>query len=151
MSEPNFQRLLKLRIFWGALLSSLSIYAGLTFVLTKPEGFIEDPNRLPLFAGMFAVVSLAQLTLIPFLRQLLFWRPLGRGDITPDQLIPRFFTTSLVSWALCEAVAVFGFALYMLTYERPPALAFIAVGALAMLSLVPVKLPKHPNAAGGTW
>jgi hypothetical protein len=25
-------------------------------------------------------------------------------------------------------------------------------GALrAMLSLAPVKLPKHPNAAGGTW
>lgn len=153
MQQPDSQRLLTLRIIWGALLSSLSIYAGLTFILQPPAGFVPNEQGA-LFIGVFAAVSITQLTLIPFLRQLLFWKPLGRGDIAPDQLIQRFFTASIVSWALCEAVAVFGLTLYMLTYERPPALAFMAVGALAMLSLAPIKLPKHPSAGsggGGSW
>lgn len=144
------QQAMSLRILFGALLSSLAIYAGLTFIIKPPAGFAPDPSTANL-PFIFAIPALGMLPAIAILRQLLFWRPLKGGGIPAVQLMPRFFTVSIVSWALCESIALFGLVIHMTTFNQPAALAFIAAAALAMISLAPIKLPEPNPSAGSQW
>lgn len=144
------QQAMTLRILFGALLSSLAIYAGLTFIIKPPAGFAPDPSTANL-PFIFAIPALGILPVISILRQLLFWRPLKNGDIAAAQLMPRFFTVSITSWALCESIAIFGLVIHMTSFNQPVALAFIAAAALAMLSLAPIKLPRPNPNTGSQW
>jgi hypothetical protein len=139
-----------LRIIFGALLSSLALYAGLTFIIKPPPGFAPDPSTANL-PFIFAIPALGMLPAIAVLRQILFWRPLKDGAIPADQLMDRFRVVSITSWAMCESIAVFGLAIHMISFNQPAALAFIAASSLAMISLAPIKLPRPNPSAGSQW
>jgi hypothetical protein len=128
-------------ILWGALTSSIFIYAALTFILQAPEDHQPDElaETLPL---ILTIVAAAQAPAIIFLRKFTFWDPFKRGEIADNDLAQRFMTTSIVTWAICESVAIYGLVLYMLTYEQPKAIPFFAASFALMLIFAPTNIPE---------
>jgi F0F1-type ATP synthase membrane subunit c/vacuolar-type H+-ATPase subunit K len=146
MATPD-PKAMTLRIVWAALLSALAIYAALTFILQPPEGHTV-PDNIQTLQIAFAGIALSMGPAILIMRQILFWKPYARGEVSPEMTIPRYFTASIVSWAMCESIAIYGLVLYMLSYQRPISLAFMGASALGMLALAPLKLPEPRQPSG---
>lgn len=133
------------RILWGALLASMAIYVVIANVIVNAPGskvpipeLANAPASNPLFLGLafMAVVELAAGT---FMRARMM--PARRKtDTSPrdiDKALGRLRVAQLIGWALCEAVAINGLILTMLSHEMMFSLGFTAVGALAMVSQAP--------------
>ncbi|MEM1349274.1 MAG: hypothetical protein AAGI01_12005 [Myxococcota bacterium] len=138
MNQPAQQSpLLVTRILWAAMLMSIFLYVGLTFVLTMPEGFEAEAHTQAVFIGSFAVVSLSILGVTFVLRQVMFFRKFEKGDLTADSAPAAYQTVAIVSFAMAEAIALFGFVLHMTTYDPVAPLPFFGLGLVLLLMLYP--------------
>jgi hypothetical protein len=148
MSTERIDRHLKLsRILFAALLMSLGIYAVIAYVIVtqrSPDTPIPQPQLAtepfaqPLVLGL-GVAALVILALTPLLRAKLL-PARAFGDSAPrsvDDALNKLRAAEIVTWALCESIAVFGLILTMLSYE--PRFTYVAAGvaALAMLAYAP--------------
>jgi hypothetical protein len=136
------------RILWGALLASMAIYVVIAnvIVMNKPPGsrvpmpeLATSPASQPLFLAL-AFMSVVELGIGLFLRARMMppRRRTGespRGDT--DKALQRLRAAEIIGWAFCEAVAINGLILTMLSYETVFSFAFAGVGALAMIALAP--------------
>lgn len=108
-------------ILWGALLSSTLVYPVISFVLKAPEDFqaAEGFDVLAIAMGG-AAVSSAVMSFV--LKHLLFGKPASQGKATRQ----TWQTAHIISWAMSESVAIFGFVLFMLSYQQMYMAPFMA-------------------------
>jgi F0F1-type ATP synthase membrane subunit c/vacuolar-type H+-ATPase subunit K len=130
-----------------ALLGTLVIYAVIGVEVSHqapPKGMV-DPA---LFGGVLGAVSLVMLAIIPMLRKkaipprVLEGGPLDL-DRTPEPheltALNKLRGGSILTWALCEAIAIYGLILTLLYREPLYYVPFAVVGAGAMLAYRPTR------------
>ena len=132
-------------IIWGALVSSLSLYVGIALVIQPCGGC--PPALLAAMASVAGTTALASVVI----RVRLLVRPAhaGRLDLRQPEGAQRFLVISILTWALSESVAIYGFACFMLSGSFAVMLPFIAA-SLALFAyhaprLAPLSSP--PNMA----
>ncbi len=141
--EPKLRML---RILFVAMLLSIGIYSVIATVIVRtrdpafpipqPE-LAAAPLSQPLFFAL-AGMALVLLAATPLARmKLMPPRSYGHGGGSVSGALQRLFVAEIVSWALCEVIAVFGLVLTMLSYEPTFTYAFGAVAAVAMLAYAP--------------
>jgi hypothetical protein len=133
------------RILWGALLASMAIYVVIANVIVNAPGskvpmpeLAGAPTSQPLFLAL-AFVSVVELAMGVFLRGR-FMPVRRKTDTSPrdvDKALQRLRAAEIIGWAFCEAVAINGLILTMLSHELVFSLGFTGVGALGMLALAP--------------
>lgn len=135
------------RILWAALLASMAIYVVIANVIVNNQApgarvpmpeLATAPTSHPLFLGL-VVMGVLELSIGVFLRGR-FMPARRRTDTSPRNLaqaLQRLRVAEIIGWAFCEAVAINGLILTMLSYEPAFSLGFTAVAALGMLALAP--------------
>lgn len=127
-------------IVWGALLFSVATYLlVLVLVTADTEGFeAPDAETVPLllstfiFAGLFTAIGAL------FVRRFLFFAPFEKGKFeTRSSFDGAYFTMSIITWAMSEAVAIFGFLLAIMTYELEYFVYFAVPSVLLLLFFRP--------------
>ena len=126
-------------IIWGALLSSIFIYAGVMFIIdSQPSG---DPSMLGSIKTVFIAISCITAT-----GALMLSRRMFRDDVLQaaaaesrdkGAVLQKYFVQMLISWVLVETIAVFGLAIGFLSGDPEEGLPFIATSAILFIALLP--------------
>ena len=135
---------------WVALFASLGIYAVMVVMISAKEASRAPTTLDPtLFTAIFGVMSaLTLIVIVPVLRKARMpprdWVGSGRAldlDDNPaaavEQAVSRVRVVSIVTWALCDSVAIYGVILSMLLHDASYYAGFGAVAAAAMLVFAP--------------
>jgi hypothetical protein len=132
-------------VVWGALLALIGVYTALVTLVLKPEGTGEMTTILvPLLSGT-TVMNLV----LAFATRFFLRRSIRRSGID-SQWIGKYFGMAIVIWALSEAVAVYGFVLFMVGGSLPTFFIFAGISFVAMLLNTPALLvaKKSQNTLG---
>jgi hypothetical protein len=107
-------------IVWLALLMSVTFYAGLAvFSPFKNNTPLDEQTRMILTDALGAI-SLSIMLLITAFRRVL------------AKALP-YNTYSILRWAMCEAIAIFGLVLSLVGASLTISCAFITAGAVSLL------------------
>jgi hypothetical protein len=142
------QQLTQLRILHGALLASLAVYAVVAVVVTRgpaPPSTVKpmDPGVfVPILGGVSAAFLLV---VIPLLRRKLMpAREPFPQELEDEELdghgmaaLGKLRSASIITWALCESVAMFGLIATILYREPLYYAPFGVVSAGALLAHAP--------------
>jgi anti-sigma-K factor RskA len=119
---------------WAAALASVAACALLPIALEEPTSF--RPSQAP---GGWLVIVLAVIGLATALstwvaRLLMLERPVRRGTFDPRTRsgARRADGSSILVWALCQLVAVYGVSLYLVGGEERHLYAFLTSSALLL-------------------
>ena len=138
MSNPDENQVkgMTLWIIWGGMFGSLVIY-GLVLSIVSPES-AKDPSTIRIMAMSMGGMSLAMIGGMFFLRKTMFFGPLEDGAFDDRQGVrQKYFTVSIITWALSEAIAIYGLVLSFLSGQLVFYGAFAAVGATLMVRFRP--------------
>ncbi len=129
-------------IIWGAMIASLLLYVVVALLLgdhlLSRETF--DPGLLTTLTRIFMAISAALLLVAFFLRRSLLNRQpemIAEPVQAPPLPTGQYMTNLLICLALCEAIGIFGFVLYMLGGDFTTFVLFIAVGLAGMIYFRP--------------
>lgn len=122
-----------LKFIWLAFLSALVIYALLPLLLRLPEQSVDPQLQAILFIAL-SIAAVSTIGVIVMIR-----RAMPAAPVNPDSTDARRRTmlVSLVSWALAEAVALFGVVLYVLFRQPLHLYPFLVVAFGLLLLLAP--------------
>lgn len=122
-----------LLIIWFALLTSMTVFAGLPVVITSQS---TEPNTTLSFAFMGAAFMLVILSVL--IKQRVVQRAIEKRDAAMVQ------TGYVLGFALCESAAIWGLVDHIVTGSKYYFLSFL-LGLLGMLLHFPKK--EHVRAA----
>lgn len=136
------QALLTQRIVWGALMASVVIYGVVAYVLsTTNEPQPIDPTLRWALAAAAVFTAMASITLrrikLPALAE--EPSPYHRAapvEAAPPEVLGELMTAYILTWALSEAVAVFGLVLAIISYTYEAYLPY-ALAALILQATNP--------------
>jgi F0F1-type ATP synthase membrane subunit c/vacuolar-type H+-ATPase subunit K len=124
-------------IIYLALVSSLGIYGFLAF-----QVFAKQPGAgalEPIFAYALMGMGVMVMLTIPFLRRMMM-PPTREANSLSEALPPpgaavsqafaRLFTASIITWALCESIAIFGLVLVVMSHDPRYYAGFAGVSLL---------------------
>lgn len=137
----------QLWIVWGVMLGTLVLYAAMPLLLPAPTGTPSEPQ--PIFVGALAFFALFGGLATLVIRRVGLIRPARDGslDVHSPAGGARFFSMSVITWALSEAVGIYGLILFLM-FRRPSLLyPFLAAAALLLLVHAPRTSPLTPPAA----
>lgn len=129
-----------LQIIWGALLVSLGMYAGISYVVAKPVAPADLPAPVPTMQMLFAMLSLGSLTVAYLLPRKLLQKAIGKEDpatLQIEKLVGLAFTPWILRMALTESVGIYGLMLAMVSGQPSNGLPFLIMSALVMLTHMP--------------
>jgi hypothetical protein len=124
------------RVLWGALMASMIVYAAIATVISKQNA--PKPLLQPLLIAL-AATSIVELAIGFVLRAKMMPSRRKSEAVHPNigAAFARMRAAEITGWAFCEAVAINGLILTMLTFEPVYSYAFTAVGALGMIAIAP--------------
>lgn len=131
----------QLRIIHAAMLLSIVLYGFIS--LRAPL----RPAPQPVVLYGVAAVSVADLGVILVLRSKLLPppRPISATEPEPRILIANWRSACIVTWALCEAMALFGLVLRYMGFPMREAALFFVAGFLLMLLFAPRRPEGLPS------
>ena len=140
--------LLVLRIVHAALVASILLFLGVVTLVTRPPAdpvvSVDTPVRAeppPVVAmAMIAAGGISLVALLLVRRRMARARDAARGSTDPQagkRALARYYTGSIVSWALAESIALCGFILAIIHREPSRMYPFAAVGVVLMVVLMP--------------
>lgn len=124
-----------LKIIWLAFLFGLVIYALLPPLLRLPRE-TPDPQFRAIVFVVLAIAAVSAIAVIFVLRRRSAAAPAGGEPEIPENHRGTM-AAGLVSWALAEAVALFGVVLYLLFHEPLHLYPFLVVAFGLLLLLAP--------------
>ncbi len=143
MAEDTLQPTLRTQvILYGALLACVPIYGVMGYLMAHAATAgvpvpVPMPMPIPIIVGLGAV-ALFETALLPFLRQRLL--PPAEGGVSLDEsfdlvraaeALARLQVAQIVTWAICESIAILGLVLVVMTHDLR---YFFGFGALALLN-----------------
>ena len=171
MNNPHYHRqknkLLKIRkLIWTLLFGTTVFYAVLGFVLQSQHVF--EPSMTPLNeANLYFSLKLGMLALsagnfwlASFLRKK-GWGAPGLGlyqqkgitetdgkEFTKEEksdlrMAHKLFSVDIVSWALSEAIAIYGFPVFLLFGKISDLLLFVGLAGMGFYIFRPQPIPKR--------
>jgi hypothetical protein len=135
-----------LKIVHAALMVSIVIYAVIAFVVTA-QGHPAKPSLDPtLILSVFGGVALAMLAAIPIVRGRVL-PPMSDTDETVDlqrevdsdmsSMLGKLRGGLIVTWAMCESIAIFGLVAAFLFHTGWYVVPFAALALVAQLFYAP--------------
>lgn len=120
---------------------SIGIYGLILVELGARHGSVSPPRLSPavLFGVLGAIGAAILIGVVPFVRRLVMPRGAGgQVDLSQpvsreDPQLQRYRTANILSWALCDAVAIMGL-VAALVYGH--GLYYVPYGAVALVALV---------------
>lgn len=119
-----------------AMVFGVFIYAGIIEFLARNKA--PFTGYAPLHWNTFSMLRLALLgaalldfALIPFLRRRILSAPVRKGEVSSGA--GRLISSCIVSFALCESIAVYGLVLFLISGARPEFYVFLSLSLLAFL------------------
>lgn len=98
----------------------------------------ESLKLVDLLSVVFAGLAVIHMGAIYWLRKILFFRRYEAQEFeSPTAVVGAYFTASMVSWALAEAVAIYGMVLAVLAQDPIRYVAFMIPSAIALVLLRP--------------
>jgi hypothetical protein len=139
--EALAARLKTVLVLYLALLGSLGVYV-LAGAMVRDRLHVEDPDALaPLILALGGVGLVAILASFfvraRLLRAGLAELPRHIDESQVDLLTRATFTPWVLSWALCDAVAIFGLILFILTGRWELFLPFVGLAVVGMILHAP--------------
>lgn len=135
--------LMTLQIIWVAMLFSVGMYVGLSFMVPLGGDGAMDTRVMELALTVVALGLLAVSFVLPR-RMLASAVAQSQGDGKKDaaaiplpELVAKAQAPWIVRLAMCEAVAVFGLVLVFLSHRPMKIVPFAALAVLAMLAAFP--------------
>lgn len=135
-----------MRILHVALLASVAVFGVVAVVVCQQGG--AAPTDMTVFVIALAMTSVMEEAGIVFFRKLRM-PPRRDGDEPVDlervateperRAIAKLQTIGILSWALCESVAINGLVLAMLTHDIRYFVPFAAVGLVSMAAYAPTR------------
>jgi hypothetical protein len=132
---------LVLRVMWGAFLLSIGAYAAVFVVVTGRGSAVLDPPLATVLRPVFWVLGLAGAWGSVQARRTFTRRltadvpaPVGGEESGAEtvQALDTLRIACIITWAMCEMVAILGFVLGLLSYRAADFFPF-ALGAAALL------------------
>ncbi|HWN70840.1 MAG TPA: hypothetical protein VNM90_24530 [Haliangium sp.] len=132
----------KAQLVYVMLLSSLLVYLVMGYQLTLQRETPGSEASLGLLAPILGAVGLATLVASFLLRGTLLRKALADlpAEITEERVgdvASAAFTPWILGWALCEAVAIYGLILFVLTFRWELFLPFWGAGLVGLLLQAP--------------
>jgi F0F1-type ATP synthase membrane subunit c/vacuolar-type H+-ATPase subunit K len=123
-------------IVWAAMLMSMVVYGVVLMVIDIDPS--QSPETSQMFAMVFGGVALVEIGVMFYLRKSTFFDRLNDGKFDDEQsLLSAYFTTSLLTWALAESIAIYGFVVSFLSGNILYFAGFAFFAAAAMLRFRP--------------
>lgn len=145
MAEPDVSGMLRVqRMIHLGMISSLMLYGGVALTIMK-QPLVGAPLD-PMVAYIFLGVALMETAMLPILRGRML--PPETQPSALDQLVPpttttattktipalnRLFSTQVMTWAVCESMAVFGIIVVLLGRQMN---WFYALTGLSLVNLI---------------
>jgi uncharacterized membrane protein YhaH (DUF805 family) len=128
---------------WAAMAVSLLVYLAIPLFLPAPPMAYETTDFGVLFTALGVVAVLTSVASL-LLRRAVVIQPLQRGTLDPDSATgaQRLTQALVLTWALSEAVAIYGLVLYLLTRQVQLMVPFIMMSACLLV----VHAPRHMEA-----
>jgi hypothetical protein len=136
-----------MRILHGALTASILFYAVFILMVIRPAGDPVPGADIParsgppdvLFPIMVAVAAAILVVLMAVRRRMARRRDAAAGVTTEQAPIDRSaqYRDSIISWALCEGIAIVGLVVGIAHRSLTPFAPFLGVSLLLMLLLAP--------------
>jgi len=155
VSKPSYLAgLYTARILHFALCASVVIYNFVGYVVVSNgakvspdmKAIADDPLGSPIFLAL-TVVAASIMGALPLVRGKFLPprqaaqslnQPIGdHGSAAARAALAKLRSGEILSWALCESIAIFGLVLTMLSYEVWPVAAFSAVSLVNLLAYAP--------------
>ncbi len=139
-SRNSSQSGLVLWIVWAAMLGSLALYFVTLWILGQDASEIgaDDAELVSMLTVVFATISVTMLGAIFAGRNFLFFRKFKAGDFdTLKQLRASYYIACIITWALVEAIAIYGFVLALLSEDINRFVWFAAPAALLFVFFFP--------------
>ena len=137
MNKDNLRNPYRImQIIWLAMLSSLAVYAAVCHLAGDSiRQELREGIPLDLIRNILIAVSAGELAAIHFIRKKIL--SISRG-MEKQNIIQKYLLASIISYAVCESIAIFGLFLYFLGSSQQTLYSFIGISALAMFYHRPV-------------
>lgn len=137
--SPIDDRLLRLpRLIYAALIASVPLYLAIAHLAVPPSP--EGAGSYTVFYAFIGLFGAGVAITVPVVRKRMMPpRADGAGpapETVPAGLLGRWLSAQILSWALCESVAIYGLVLAFVTHQ-PTAYYPFAAAALVLLALYP--------------
>ncbi|MEC9400187.1 MAG: hypothetical protein VX475_21355 [Myxococcota bacterium] len=150
---PNFQTIV---ILWAAMFMSCIIYVVISFILQAPEGFELAEDQFNLFLMVFGGMAPVMALLAVFARGFIVKQNLSKltEPVTIENVMASYQTGAILGWAFTEAISIFGFVIFMLSYKQWVIFPFVGLSSLLFLITFPRKsqvqsyLEEYGSSAG---
>ena len=138
------QQFRTLTILYVALMGALGMYAYVAFMIAGAQ----EPRPLPdIMLPVFIAMGAGAMVMIPILRGKLLppmKEATSLNDTVPENeqtraATAKLFSASIVTWALCESIAIYGLVLSFMTAEPKYFLGFAAASLVNFLIYRPRK------------
>lgn len=127
MGSTSSDKVSMMWFVWASLLASVFIYGVVGYIVTSDPSEALNSEVVPTLFPIFVMLSVMILPLALFLRKMMLYGPLENGAIENlEQLRARAFTPYMISWALSESVAIYGFLLTFLSFNMDYYFGFTA-------------------------
>lgn len=129
---------------WAAMAVSLLVYLSIPLFMPAPPMTYETTDFGVLFTVLGVIAVLTSVASL-LLRRAIVIQPLQNGTLDPESEAgaQRLTQGFVVTWALSEAVAVYGLVLYLLTRQVQLMVPFIMMSACLLM----FHAPRHLEAA----
>lgn len=141
-SQQGFSAERPLRLVSLGLLTSPAIIAFLIFYLTRPGfSFATEPPQAT-FTPAFYALFVAALALLFYTQNVknMFWKIRSKNITTKEQFNGALFTSTILSMAFYEAIAMIGLVVFNLTHHAVFGYLMCAVALAGMLGCYPSKM-----------
>jgi F0F1-type ATP synthase membrane subunit c/vacuolar-type H+-ATPase subunit K len=130
-------------VMGGAMMSTLLLYAVVAFAIASAndpfEGLValEDGGLLRLLRNLFLGLSLLQVVAIQILRGRALQLPDPSGGVPIGKPESRLVSTSILTFALAESIAIYGLVLFLLNGESTDFFIFLGLSLLTFILFFP--------------
>lgn len=143
-----------LNIIWFAMLLSLLIYLILGIFAGEKIQIPMDAGTLDTLKSVFYVLGFITFAGTRYLRNLLLRgnnsiKPAFPSAGSPAPAVGKYTMVSIITWAMCESIAVYGLVLFLLGKNAADLYLFIGVSALGLLFYRPRRDEMIQSSQGG--
>lgn len=109
------------------MLVSMAAYGGGALLMAQKGP--PQWEQYSVFVYVLGAIAVTEPLVIVLLRRMLFFTPLEAGEFEDeDDVIGAYWTTSIVTWALAESIAIYGLVVTVLTRLVELFFPFAAIG-----------------------
>ena len=112
------------------------VYGLVTYGILKSQKFLHDPVQAPYLKWLFLMLSVGTLASIPILKNTFLEKASFQ---TVEEFIKKLQSYSIVIFALCESIAVYGLALALMTKNMND---YYWLGGLSLIAFI-YMFPKY--------